>query len=294
MPAGASGEGEQCGVGRCGREARRSATAQARAKPGEEVGLQAASCPSYSAKSPSRRLPAQSWLSRAGCRVTEAASEVGLRFLSCVGGRRVSVVRARWVQFPGGDESAIARAENGEWFVNRLVWGANCSRIRSHPGLVTRTKPRRCGDPLSGPSSPPGGGGPSFGRKCPPPSPSRTGPRGTRASRGRSRAAPEGATGASKTSEVEQRADREAAEFLVPQAQLTNFIARVRPLYSKRKIRGSAATVGVHPGIVVGQLQHRGEIPFAHSRDSWRRFARYCGTRRSRMDGGIRPIFRDS
>jgi HTH-type transcriptional regulator/antitoxin HigA len=77
----------------------------------------------------------------------------------------------------------------------------------------------------------------------------------------------EGAAGASKTSEVEQRADREAAEFLVPQAQLTNFVARVRPLYSKRKIRGFAATVGVHPGIVVGQLQHRGEIPFAHSRD---------------------------
>jgi HTH-type transcriptional regulator/antitoxin HigA len=67
--------------------------------------------------------------------------------------------------------------------------------------------------------------------------------------------------------EVEQRADREAAEFLVPQAQLTNFIARVKPLYSKNKIRGFAATVGVHPGIVVGQLQHREEITFAHSRD---------------------------
>jgi HTH-type transcriptional regulator/antitoxin HigA len=77
----------------------------------------------------------------------------------------------------------------------------------------------------------------------------------------------EGAAGVSKQSEVEQRADREAAEFLVPQAQLENFIARVRPLYSKRKIRGFAATVDVHPGIVVGQLQHRREIPFAHSRD---------------------------
>lgn len=77
----------------------------------------------------------------------------------------------------------------------------------------------------------------------------------------------EGAAEASKKSETEQRADQEAAEFLVPQAQLTDFIARVRPLYSKTKIRGFAATVGIHPGIVVGQLQHRGEIPFAHSRD---------------------------
>jgi HTH-type transcriptional regulator/antitoxin HigA len=77
----------------------------------------------------------------------------------------------------------------------------------------------------------------------------------------------ESAAEASKKSELEQRANREAAEFLVPQAQLTSFIVRVRPLYSKKKIRGFAATVGIHAGIVVGQLQHRGEIPFAHSRD---------------------------
>ncbi len=70
---------------------------------------------------------------------------------------------------------------------------------------------------------------------------------------------------------AEQRADRDAANFLVPEDQLADFIARVRPLYSKKKIREFAASLGVHPGIVVGQLQHRGEIPFSHSRDMLQR-----------------------
>jgi HTH-type transcriptional regulator/antitoxin HigA len=65
----------------------------------------------------------------------------------------------------------------------------------------------------------------------------------------------------------EQEADRQAAEFLVPKAELDDFVARIRPLYSKKKIFGFANRIGVHPGIVVGQLQHRGEIPFAHSRE---------------------------
>jgi len=67
--------------------------------------------------------------------------------------------------------------------------------------------------------------------------------------------------------EFELRADRDAAAFLVPAERLENFIARVRPLYSKKRIRAFAASVDVHPGIVVGQLQHNEEIPFSHSRD---------------------------
>jgi HTH-type transcriptional regulator/antitoxin HigA len=77
----------------------------------------------------------------------------------------------------------------------------------------------------------------------------------------------EGATSDASRSEVEARASRDAANFLVAEDQLLNFIARVRPLYSKQKIKGFAAIAGVHPGVVVGQLQHRGEIPFSHSRD---------------------------
>lgn len=66
---------------------------------------------------------------------------------------------------------------------------------------------------------------------------------------------------------MEQRANRDAAVFLLPQSELDDFIVRVRPLYSKKRIRGFADQHGVHPGIVVGQLQHRGEIPWTHSRD---------------------------
>ena len=77
----------------------------------------------------------------------------------------------------------------------------------------------------------------------------------------------ESAVAADDRPAAERLADKAAADFLVPEDRLTDFIARVRPLYSKKKIRGFAASLGVHPGIVVGQLQHRGEIPFSHSRD---------------------------
>lgn len=66
--------------------------------------------------------------------------------------------------------------------------------------------------------------------------------------------------------ESERIADQFAAELLLPQGEIDDFIARVRPLYSQKKIVGFANRVGVHPGIVVGQLQFREEISFAHSR----------------------------
>jgi HTH-type transcriptional regulator/antitoxin HigA len=65
----------------------------------------------------------------------------------------------------------------------------------------------------------------------------------------------------------EQAADRFAAQFLIPERELESFIARVRPLYSKQRILGFAARLKIHPGIVIGQLQRRGEIKYAHSRD---------------------------
>ncbi|NUB18760.1 HigA family addiction module antidote protein [Azospirillum formosense] len=66
--------------------------------------------------------------------------------------------------------------------------------------------------------------------------------------------------------EAERAANEAAAEFLVPRAKLDNFIARVRPLYSEQKIVNFAKVNGVHPGLVVGQLQNRGEIPYANLR----------------------------
>lgn len=64
----------------------------------------------------------------------------------------------------------------------------------------------------------------------------------------------------------ERRADKFATEFSVPKKDIENFIARIRPLYSHAKIQGFADRIGVHPGIVVGQLQHMQEIDWSHSR----------------------------
>lgn len=63
-------------------------------------------------------------------------------------------------------------------------------------------------------------------------------------------------------SPVERRADLEAAQFLVDQTQLESFVKRVRPLYSRTRIVQFSHKVKIHPGVVVGQLQHRGEVGF--------------------------------
>lgn len=68
-------------------------------------------------------------------------------------------------------------------------------------------------------------------------------------------------------SEIEGIVDSLAADTLIPSAELDNFIARVHPLYSKQRIRGFASRIKVHPGIVVGQLQHRDKIDWSHSRE---------------------------
>ncbi|NLV28786.1 MAG: addiction module antidote protein, HigA family, partial [Erysipelotrichaceae bacterium] len=62
--------------------------------------------------------------------------------------------------------------------------------------------------------------------------------------------------------QYEIEADKSAVSYLIPQFELDNFIYRVGPLYSKPKIIQFANRIDVHPGIVVGQLQHpnRGEL----------------------------------
>ena len=64
----------------------------------------------------------------------------------------------------------------------------------------------------------------------------------------------------------ERQADAFAIETLVPQRELDGFIVRVRPLYSSKRIQGFSARIGVHPGIVVGQLQYREEISYSQHR----------------------------
>jgi HTH-type transcriptional regulator/antitoxin HigA len=62
----------------------------------------------------------------------------------------------------------------------------------------------------------------------------------------------------------EVRANTAAAEFSVPKAEIESFITRVRPLYSEQRILLFAKRIAVHPGLVVGQLQFRGEVPYTH------------------------------
>jgi len=68
-------------------------------------------------------------------------------------------------------------------------------------------------------------------------------------------------------SDIEKRADRFAEDFLVEKREMENFIARCLSLYSKQKIKNFAARIGVHPAIVLGQLQHRKEVDWSHSRE---------------------------
>ncbi len=68
-------------------------------------------------------------------------------------------------------------------------------------------------------------------------------------------------------SEIERRANREAAAMLIPEDRIKSFILRVKPYYSKQRIVQLANILKIHPGIVAGQLQYRGEIEWAAHRE---------------------------
>jgi HTH-type transcriptional regulator/antitoxin HigA len=65
----------------------------------------------------------------------------------------------------------------------------------------------------------------------------------------------------------EQRANAQAADALVPQAELDSFIRRISPLYAAARIVQFAHRIKMHPGVIVGQLQHRGELRYSAHRD---------------------------
>lgn len=56
--------------------------------------------------------------------------------------------------------------------------------------------------------------------------------------------------------EQERVANAAASSFCVPSDSLQQFIARKDPIYTRRDILGFAKVIGVHPGILAGQLQH--------------------------------------
>ena len=61
-----------------------------------------------------------------------------------------------------------------------------------------------------------------------------------------------------KSDEREKRADRFASNFLIPSTALRS---RLRTLTSKDSIIQFANDIGIHPGVVLGRLQHEGRIP---------------------------------
>ncbi len=72
---------------------------------------------------------------------------------------------------------------------------------------------------------------------------------------------------AQEGTDVERRADGEAAASLIAPEEMEDFILRTRPYYSKERIVGFAHRMGIHPGIVAGQLQHREEIDYRANRE---------------------------
>ena len=71
-----------------------------------------------------------------------------------------------------------------------------------------------------------------------------------------------------EVSAVELRADREAASLLIDASEIDDFILRVSPLYSRARVNQFANRIRIHPGIIVGQLQHRGELKYSMMRDA--------------------------
>jgi HTH-type transcriptional regulator/antitoxin HigA len=80
----------------------------------------------------------------------------------------------------------------------------------------------------------------------------------------------EGNTGIAVTlveDEAEKRANKEAANALVPTDELDSFVRRVGPFYPKERIIQFANKVKIHPGIIVGQLQKREEVGYGSLRE---------------------------
>jgi HTH-type transcriptional regulator/antitoxin HigA len=65
------------------------------------------------------------------------------------------------------------------------------------------------------------------------------------------------ASAAADLPEEERMANTAAAEFCVSQDKMQSFIARKNPFFYERDVLAFAKLNGVHPGIPVGQLQHK-------------------------------------
>ena len=88
---------------------------------------------------------------------------------------------------------------------------------------------------------------------------------------------------------AEERASANAANLLVPAVDLEDFIRACTPRYSEARINNLASRLQIHPGIILGQLQHRGEISYAAHRKLLTK-VREIVTRFAFTDGWGHPI----
>lgn len=65
----------------------------------------------------------------------------------------------------------------------------------------------------------------------------------------------------------ERRANASAANYCIDRKELETWIAQTSRVSSRSSIIAFADRIGVHPGLVVGQLQHLGQIPYSFHRD---------------------------
>ncbi len=77
---------------------------------------------------------------------------------------------------------------------------------------------------------------------------------------------------------VEAEADSLASEWLVPAERLRAFVGSTKPFFSRARVLAFAGSIGVHPGIVVGRLQHEGLVPWTHFRNILGRVRPYLVT----------------
>lgn len=66
--------------------------------------------------------------------------------------------------------------------------------------------------------------------------------------------------------EHERMADQQAAELLIPSAEIDSFVSRHNRRISASALIQLANKLAIHPGVIVGQLHYRGALPYSHLR----------------------------
>lgn len=93
----------------------------------------------------------------------------------------------------------------------------------------------------------------------------------------------------SPVNEIEARTNKETANFFVPQDKLNRFIQTHKPYFSKALVNNLATELNIHPGIIVGQLQHRKEVGFNTHREATVK-VRELATMTAFTDGWGHPV----